>query len=408
MNRFLILTAISVLTLAGCSDDNETSPAINVPSSYSFERDGQSTVSFTGQTTRIMMADELSDNMKELTATADQLLEMFRNSTTDGGDANPFSNADLNAATKSVKEKVAASADYFSANTVESMAIKEQFEDWIVGQVEEVFANQNQLASPGVPGQLADGSSTRYINAKGLELNQMLAKGLIGALMTDQILNNYLSSTVLDANNDRENNSAKLIEEDANYTSMEHHWDEAYGYVYGMSADYANPNKTIGEDDDFLNEYVGKVDSDTDFAGIAKEIFDAFKLGRAAIVSGDYSVRDAQIAIIKEAISKVIAVRAVHYLQGGKNELPSDRTAISFYGHALHELSEGLGFVYSLRFTQNPATGQPYFTSAEVDTMIDDIYGGTNGLWDVETSVLDEVSTKIATKFGFTVDQAGS
>ena len=406
MNRFLILTALSFLTLAGCSDDNESTPAINAPISYSFERDGQSTVSFSGQKTRIMMADELNDNMKGLTATSDQLLEMFRNSTAEGGDANPYSSADLNTATKSIKEKVAASVDYFSANTVESSAIKAQFEDWITSQANDVFANQNQLAEPGVPGQLADGSSTRYVNAKGLELNQMVAKGLLGALMTDQILNNYLSPSVLDANNDRENNNAKLVEDGSNYTSMEHHWDEAYGYIYGMSVDYANPNNTIGEDDDFLNEYVGVVNSNENFAGIADVIFDAFKLGRTAIVEGDYDLRDAQAVIIKEAISKVIAVRAVHYLQGGKGELPEDRTATSLYGPALHELSEALGFIYSLRFTQNPITGASYFTAEEVDTMIDKIYGSTNGLWDVEGSVLDEISTEIATKFGFTVDQA--
>lgn len=408
MKYVSIITLISIFTLAGCSDDNESTPAINNPATYSFERDGQSTVSFSGQTTRIMMAGELSDNLTGLTASAEHLLELYRNATADGGDANPYTNTDLNTETKSIAEKVAASKEYFASNTVESSAIKAQFEGWISSQATEVFANQEQVAEPGVPGQIADGTRTRYINAKGLEYNQMVNKSLLGALMTDQILNNYLSTIVLDGNNDQANNDAKLLNEGSNYTSMEHHWDEAYGYIYGLSVDPANPNATIGEDDSYLNGYIGKVESDEDFAGIADEIFEAFKLGRAAIVDGNYVVRDAQIAIIKTLVSKVIAVRAVHYLQGGKNELPDDRTAYSLYGTSLHELSEGLGFVYSLRFSQNPLTGEPYFSAEEVNQMIEDIYGSENGLWDVDATVLDEISNEIATKFGFTVDQAAS
>ena len=222
----------------------------------------------------------------------------------------------LNLTNKSIRSKIAASADYFSANATESAEIKADFESYISDQVNIVFPNENTIAEPGVAGQIADGSSVRYVNEKGVELNQVFAKGLIGALLTDQILNNYLSTSVLDEASNRENNDNQILDGDNNYTTMEHKWDEAYGYLYGdPSIPTENPNSVLNESDDrLLFNYLGRVDGDEDFEGLAEDVFTAFKTGRAAIVAGDYELRDEQVAIIKENISKTIAVRAVYYL----------------------------------------------------------------------------------------------
>ncbi|MTI39025.1 DUF4856 domain-containing protein, partial [Fulvivirga lutimaris] len=384
-------------------------PSINNPDTYSFERNGQSTVSFTGQTTRIQMAEELISAMSDFSTTEAEQLEMYRNEAADGSDAHPFSDPALNEETKNIKSKVAASRDLFFTNASTSSIIKADFEEWISGQVNEVFPNENTVAAPGTAGQIADGSSTRYVNAKGLEYNQLVAKSLIGALMTDQALNNYLGTAVLDEADNRAGNDSELLEDGKNYTTMEHKWDEAYGYLYGTSADKTNPNASIGSDDSFLNKYIGRVEADDDFAGIADEIFEAFKLGRAAIVAGDYNTRDQQAEIIRKKISEVIAIRAVHYLQSGKNALPEDRENSALYGSAFHGLSEGYGFIYSLQFTRQPNTDQPYFTHNEVNAMLEKLLGdGTNGLWDVNTTTLDELSDEIAAKFEFSIDQAAN
>jgi uncharacterized protein YjaZ len=48
---------------------------------------------------------------------------------------------------------------------------------------------------------------------------------------------------VLDEADNRTNNDAKVLEEGELYTTMEHKWDEAYGYLYGdPSIPSANPN----------------------------------------------------------------------------------------------------------------------------------------------------------------------
>ena len=184
---------------------------------------------------------------------------------------------------------------------------------------------------------------------------------------------------------------------------MEHKWDEAYGYVYGLNADAANPNADLGADS-FLNKYIGRVEGDTDFAGIANEIFQAFKLGRAAIVAKKYDVRDEQAEIIKEKISEIIGIRSVYYLQQGKNAIDQETPD---FGGGFHDLSEGYGFIYSLQFTRKPGSSDPYFTKAEVDAFLTDLLDdGANGLWNVEAATLESIATAIAERFDFTLEQA--
>ncbi len=397
---FLYLLILSCFFTACDDDDNMV--VIDTPATYAFERDGSSTVSFSGQTTRIQMGEALISALKDFGESKERLLEMYANETADGSDANPFEDAALNASTKSIRSKVAASADYFAANTVDAARIKGDFTQWIEAQVDEVFPNQNELAEAGKAGQIADGTSVRYINASGLEYNQAVNKGLIGALMLDQMLNNYLSPAVLDAGENLANNDAGITEDEKAYTSMEHKWDEAYGYLYGTASDSANPNATLGADDSFLNKYLSRVEDDADFAGIATTVYDAFKKGRAAIVAGAYDIRDEQADIIREKLSEVIAIRAVYYLQQAKLAFENGST-----GSAFHDLSEGYGFIYSLQFTRRPGSNTPYFTLEDVDNFIANLMDdGPNGFWDVEASTLDAIAETIAAEFDFTVAQA--
>ncbi|CAL67471.1 DUF4856 domain-containing protein [Christiangramia forsetii] len=402
MKKLLFSAVLAGATLMSCSsDDDSLSPEgennIDNPTTYKFERNNSSTVDFNGQTTRLQMSAELLSNFNDFdNASETLLLNMFANENA------PFENTSLNESSKSIKSKVAASSFYFSTNTVESTEIKNDFESFISGQMNTVKPNKDQLAEAGVAGQIADGDGVRYVNEKGLEYNQAFAKGLIGALLLDQIANNYLSVAVLDEADNKANNDAEITEEGKSYTTMEHKWDEAYGYLYGdPSIPSATPNSLLNESDDrLLFSYLGQVDEDEDFAGIAEETFEAFKKGRAAIVAGNYSVRNEQIAIIRQNLSKVIGVRAVHYLQGGKAKLQEEN-----YGSAFHELSEGFGFIYSLRFTHNPSNGAPYVSKAQIDTINEQLLSG-NGFWEVSPEMLDSISEEIAAGFDFSVEEA--
>ncbi|TXK72874.1 DUF4856 domain-containing protein [Mesonia sp. K4-1] len=398
---FIPALICTTIFFTSCSSDDDNNiiggeDQINVPANYEFEREGVSTVSYGGQTTRILMAKELSDAFTDFdNLTADRLTNMFSNENA------PFSEGDLNSSSKSIKSKVAASNDYFSLNSTGSAAVKEDFESWMNAQFDEVLANQNVGATAGVAGQIAQGDKTRYVSAKGLEYNQMYAKSLMGALLADQMLNNYLSPAVLDEGDNIVNNENGVTEEGKSYTTMEHKWDEAYGYLYGdTSISTSNPMSVLENNSDkFLFNYIRQVAADDDFENVAQATFDAFKKGRAAITVGNYEVRDAQADIIKENISLIFAVRAIHYFQAGKESI-----AAGEMGAAFHELSEGLGFMYSIRFSQNPDTEAPYMSASELETYKNELLEG-NGFWSVSAEKLDEVSEAIANAYSISVSQ---
>lgn len=398
MKKLVLSLLVGSALFQSCTsdDDGGESSQVQAPATYSFLREGNSSVSYSGQTTRILMAEELVSALKDNTKTEAELDAMFAHV----ADANDFSDADLNASDKSVRSKVAASTDFYSANTTESNEIKADFEGWIASQVSEVFPKWVITAEAGSAGSLqqAGGGTVRYMNGKGLEYNQAFAKGLIGGLMMDQILNNYLSPAVLDAGSNIENNNNGVLEDGKTYTTMEHKWDEAFGYLYGNEADAEAPVLDV---DQFLSEYLDRVEADSDFAGIASNIYNAFKLGRAAIVAGDYDLRDEQAEIIKENISIIPAVRAVYYLQSGKNKLESDKAS------AFHGLSEAYGFIYSLQFTRQINSTSPYVSKTEVDAYLAELMEG-NGFWDVTAETLDSISAEISAEFGFTTEEAAN
>ena len=397
MRSFPLYIVVVLLAFSSCG--KEEALTFEKPDTYTFERSSSSSVDFNGQTTRIRMAEELSSALLNPQNTGESLLSMYDNSGN-----NAFNDPALNASSKSIKSKVAASRDYFSGNSVLSFEIKAELENWLNLQASEVFPSWNQMASPGVAGQLADGASVRYVSADGLEYNQAFAKSLIGALMLDQMLNNYLSPAVLDEGNNRVDNDNALVLEGTNHTTMEHKWDEAFGYLFGNTPDVSQALLTLGQDDSFLNKYLARVEGDPDFEGIAFDVYDAFIAGRTAIVNSDYDSRDEYADIIKEKMSEVIAVRAVHYLEQAYFLLEVESTSM---GTIFHDLSEAYGFIYSLQFTQNPATGQAYFSSSEVSSFLDELMNdGPNGLWDVQAETVSGLASTIASRFGFTVEQA--
>ena len=409
MKNFKLSLAVFLsITIMSCSSDDDNSispvvPIITAPATYSFSRDLENTVSYTGQTTRIEMASQTASAIKDPLKTQAELDAMFSHieGANDFEDSEDLTELELNSSSKNVKSKTAASVDYFSSNTTVSNALKADFDGYIGEQVQQVFPNWGNVASAGNSGQLQEngGGSTRYINGKGLEYNQAFAKGLIGALITDQILNNYLSPSVLDAGDNIVNNDNDVLDEGKDYTTMEHKWDEAFGYLYGAEVDPQNNEPVLGVDD-FLNKYLAKVEGDPSFAGIAGDIYDAFKLGRAAIVGKNYTLRDEQVSILREKISLIIAVRSVYYLQAGKRYLEENNPAKAF-----HNLSEGYGFIFSLQFTRIPNTNSPYFDKPQVDGFIDQLMAG-NGFWDLTSETLDQMSEQIAAEFGFTVEAA--
>ena len=393
---------ILLLALASCSNDDATvedTYNYTVPATYTFERNAVTSVDYSGQSSRLLMLDEMGKYFSTAatngTVADDAVLsDMYANVN------NRYTGTGLNASGKQLKDKTAASKDYFSlylggGSIAEQVSVRDLFEtQFDNGDA----ASQGATASAGVAGVYLDGTSKRLFAANGLEPQQVLLKGIMGACFMDQIANNYLSLNKLDGGTNKVDNTNKVLLTGKSYTEMEHNWDEAYGYIYGADNLTVTPNTFK-----FWSSYINQVNADTDFNTLKADIDLAFRKGRAAIVANDYKVRDAQIDIIKSKLAMVSAVRAVFYLQEGKGKLATDKGAKAF-----HALSEGYGFIMSLRYTNKPGTNSPYFTKSEVDAMLASMVSGTNGLWAIDTlgAKLDTISTQIAVKFGFTVAQA--
>jgi hypothetical protein len=108
--------------------------------------------------------------------------------------------------------------------------------------------------------------------------------------------------------------------------------------------------------------------------------------------------RDAQAEIIEDELSKVIRVRAVYYLMQGKIALEAGDM-----GGAFHDLSEGYGFVYSLRFING--TNGDNIADGYLETIRN---AGGNGFWDIDPTALETIASEIATAGGFSLEAAAN
>lgn len=386
----LLVATMLIITNFSCSSDDDqviTTPnEVIAPDTYVFERQGESTVSYGGQTARLDMAASLFGKLNDENVDGASLLQMFEDGTgftaEDGASQDQIDaiNA-LNSSGKKLGNKTAAYGD---------ASVQPKIAGFLTEYAENVSTNFNVDAGVGVSGSYTgSGGRTVRINEKGMELNQVFAKSLIGALVMDQVAYGYLSEVKI--GDDVDNDASALGA--GEYTTMEHHFDEGLGYVYGQESDITTAATPQGNGILF-NKYLKKVDSDTgEEPGLGMEIYDAFVAGRAAIVAENSTVRDAQAEIIKTKMSRVIIHKAAHYLRGAAD---AKAAADVDYADYFHGLSEGYGFILSLQFTYD-TDGMNYFSFSEVDSMLSTLESG-NGFWDRTPSELDEMAAQIEAK----------
>ena len=225
-----------------------------------------------------------------------------------------------------------------------------------------------------------------------MELNQCFGKGLIGGMCADQILYKYLAGVYQNSANydhvtrdSSSNNGA---------TEKEHKYDEGYGYLFGLASDLALPESSYMNGDVLLAKYTNKVNNGQE-VGIYNTLFDAFKLGRAAVTQDVQSTADEQIDVVRKAISRIIAYKAIDYLESAA---ASGGNASADMADYFHDLSEGYGFIMSLQFTFDEG-GTPYFTNVEVNNMLASLEAG-NGFWDRTSQELTDMANNIKSRTG--------
>ena len=361
-----MLISLSIFAFSCDSDNDEGSsiPTIVAPDSYEFTRDGVSSVSFSGQTTRLNQAEELYSGLNSSSATESGLDLMFNG---DGNGSAGFADESLNGTSKIIGSKTSSSTLAGSATT------KARFDAMITDFATNVVPNWNTDASAGTAGAIStpDGASTYHLNAMGQEIDQLFFKGLIGAFTLDQIVNNYIHPNQLDSGSRIDDNDNDVLSGDNNYTDMEHKWDEGFGYLYGLEGDnLSTAGSSPSGNGSLLMKYFKKVNDEGGYEpGIGQVVYDAFIMGRTAIVNKNYELRDQQAAIIKVELSKVIGYYAIHYMNDYVAKLEAGNVA-----KAHHSLSEAWGFLLSLQFTNN-GNDEPFMDRSTVEYFLDNYMG---------------------------------
>ena len=318
-----------------------------IPSNYEFtDSDGNSTVSYSGQTASMDMLSEMvsylktANNDASVTLDASTLLAMYDNSYTGWSDPNLVNNG------KQLKSKTA----------LADVGIQSMFEGWM---------NAAAAATPS--------SNTSYLqDASGLEWTQVIEKGLMGACFASQMTSNYLAGISSDDNIE--------IVDGKYYTEMEHHWDEAYGY-FTDATDY--PTNGTNR---FWGKYANKSYLE-DNIGSATDISLAFRTGRAAIAAGNTADALAQGDVINMEVKQMVAGMALHYLNDVKAQVASgaDQSTIN------HSMSEALAFIFGIQFITDSPDMSPTDVMALVSQIEPAVAGFTMSVQSVN-AVIDQVA----------------
>jgi len=238
-------------------------------------------------------------------------------------------------------------------------------------------------ASNGSAGLLMRSNGKQIlVDKNGREFVQLFEKGLMGATFLNQIFNTYLTP---EKTGDLVDNTK--LEEGENYTTLEHHFDEAFGY-FGAPQDFKSNYEGSG-DPKFLAGYSEEMDV---VLGCSDVIMNAFKKGRAAIVANNKEVKNQQIKILYSELERLAAAVAIHYVNESLEKTNE--------GDRHHVLSECYGFVRALRY-QHPEYRK--LTPDEVDQLLN-VEIGSN-FWETTESGLNNVKNKLSATYGLEAEK---
>lgn len=380
MKNLLTLSAIALtLGVASCTKDDDNTIQLRTkidasgytdatPYSSSFvDVQSASTVDFTSGNTKLNMFKGLNTYInlnKTQIITADASKNLYSNT------GNPFTVdlstefATLNNASFGLKNLTASSLSAANATTVRQ---KIEADLTANAAISPFFA---VTASNGVAGKLG----VYMVDAKGIEVAQVVQKGLIGAFQIDYI-GNVLMKEGLNADN-------STLVSGKNYTALEHNWDEAYATLTANPAIYAGYTNSVNpRTESFLAAYIWEYNKAN-----YSNIYLAFLKGRAAIVNNDRNELNKQALFIRTQFETAIANAALGYLGKWTTEQTDDKRA--------HAIGEGAGFIYALRFcTVNNVDAK--FS----DDVLTALLSSQNGFWDLTQAKINTASASIKAKF---------
>ncbi len=303
----LTLTACIVLGFGACDNDEDdngepdNNNELEVPNTYKWED-----ANYPGQTARIKLLDKLSSEIAKAnqgnTVNEQDLIDIYEN--------NGEINANKNLAGKTYPND------------------KQKFYDWF----EEIDSLTN---NPNTGDTIIDG---RFFTESGIEILQMVEKGLMGASFYWQGTSEYLQDLASDPNQDPQNGNKP--------TTREHHFDEAFGYM-GLPKNFLS-----NSNDEVAGDYVNStwfwghyLRSRNPELSNKKKLFNAFLKGRAAITQQKPDKREEAVSNIKEEWELLVAANVAHYINATISDINKGNT-----GDKWHHWSEAKAFHMSLKY----------------------------------------------------------
>lgn len=446
MNSRLSALTIATLTatLVGCgggsgsgsnndaANTDTTATDISVPTTYTFTNSaGDSTVSYSGQTARHVLIDDLKGSIATVAGEDSDkkaLLDYYFRFD-DAADNNDSGTVDIeDAFDKTVSDKELVQRTFGDISTGKNLIGKiagEDSEDHIIsgdffGMYDTTISTPVELVDKFFDDLIVsaknsysievDGESQpvriekAFINVDGLDYQQLIQKFLLGAVTFSQGTADYLQT-------DFGSDGNLALKEGKNYTNGEHKWDEAFGY-FGATRNYNNFtddeiaakggregyqgfNDIDGDKKlDLKSEVIfgnssncAKRDRDADGkTDFTKEAFDAFLAGRAildeAAKSGELTAArktelDEQVEIASVTWEKCIAATVIHYINDVRSDMGDFVTkdgslvyaSVDNYTDLAKHWGEMKGFALGLQF--NPIS--PFRASPEATANLKEV-----------------------------------
>ncbi len=332
--------------------------AYTTPSTYSFlDANGNSTVSYDGQTERLNQLEELITLVKTgstTTLNAQVLKDMFANV---GGNGNGYFSF---TSSKQLKDKCFVLDQALIESYLDAAALASQ--------------SNGVQAADGQAGVLTTGSSTYFFDENGYDMKELIEKTIMGGVFMYQALDVYLG----DAKMSVDNTTAVDPANGSYYTAMQHHWDESFGYL-GVPVDFPSTlsNRFWGK---YVNSQNATLNSNAD-------LMNNYLKGRAALGAGVYTDRDAAIHAIRKEWEEVSAYQAMSYINSAIGHFGSDDAKY------LHALTEAYGFAWNLRYAPESTRRM----SATEHTALMAMFN-TN-LWQMTVADLNAIKTAIDAKY---------
>ena len=375
-----MITALCALQFpddGGGSDDLTT---------YEFTSRFQNTssVKYTGQTVRNLLIRDIKGNVAD-GVTAAELLVFYDNS-----------DATAEIATSSSYDADQTLYHDISTSNLSGKIASSSF-DFDPGNVIGYDMTPDALVNAWFTTAESEGQET----SDGVNVSQMVAKGLAAMVAYYQATSVYFHPNKLDV----ADNTVSANDE-YGYTSMEHYWDESFGY-FGASVDYlnlSNTNQRGAYDTDMSGSIDYKTEYNFDWAAYAAKrddctgcdhdgsfastIMGAYIDGREAITAGGgVSSYDPHRMTIVNTWEKVVAANIVHYANSVQEDIASGSSDLNKHWSEMRAFGLALQFNYYKVISDTdltemitlmgnaPSSDVSYVdTMEQVKTMIGEVY----------------------------------